>query len=176
MSDFKELIYPDGTGPDDGFQVNAGVRVRGGFSRSNGNPKHAFRFFFRQEYGDSKLNYDLFDGEGVDRFDKIDLRTSQNYSWAFQNDARNNYLRDIFSRDLQLAMGQSSTRGEYYHMYVNGMYWGLFQTEERPGSDFAAENLGGDKEDWDVVHNEIGQRSIAAIDGTMDSTERLSAY
>ncbi len=168
-----ELIYPDGTGPDDGFTVNAGVRVRGGFSRSNDNPKHAFRFFFRQEYGDSKLNYALFGDEGVDQFDKIDLRTTQNYSWAFQNDTRNTFLRDIFSRDLQLAMGQPSTRGEYYHMYVNGMYWGLFQTEERPGASFAADNHGGDPEDWDVVHNEIGQRRLAAIDGTMDSTERL---
>src|SRR5216117_2955868 len=49
-----ELIYPDGT---KGFQVNAGIRIRGGYSRSTGNPKHAFRFFFRQQYGTSKLNY-----------------------------------------------------------------------------------------------------------------------
>src|SRR5207249_5592806 len=42
-----ELIYPDGT---KGFQVDAGIRIRGGFSRSTDNPKHAFRFFFRQEY------------------------------------------------------------------------------------------------------------------------------
>ena len=121
-----ELIYPEGQGPDDGFQVNAGIRVRGGFSRSNDNPKHAFRFFFRSEYGDSKLNYELFGNEGNNSFDKIDLRTSQNYSWAFQNNNNNNFLRDIYSRDLQIAMGQPSTRGEYYHLYVNGMYWGLF--------------------------------------------------
>jgi hypothetical protein len=47
-----ELIYPDGT---KGFHINGGIRIRGGYSRSTGNPKHAFRFFFRQEYGASKL-------------------------------------------------------------------------------------------------------------------------
>ena len=31
-----------------GFQVNAGLRIRGGYSRSGSNPKHAFRFFFRR--------------------------------------------------------------------------------------------------------------------------------
>ena len=43
-----ELINPDGS---DGFHVNAGLRIRGGFSRSGNNPKHAFRLFFREEYG-----------------------------------------------------------------------------------------------------------------------------
>ncbi len=43
-----ELIRPDGV---DGFQVNCGVRIRGGFSRGSNNPKHAFRLFFRREYG-----------------------------------------------------------------------------------------------------------------------------
>ena len=88
-----ELIDPDGS--EDGFQVNAGVRIRGGFSRSTDNPKHAFRFYFRDEYGDSRLRYPLFGDEGADEFDKIDLRTTQNYSWAFGGDTRNTFLRDI---------------------------------------------------------------------------------
>ncbi|MEI6877272.1 MAG: response regulator, partial [Spirochaetota bacterium] len=43
-----ELINPDGTA---GFQINAGIRIRGGYSRSPSNPKHAFRLFFRAAYG-----------------------------------------------------------------------------------------------------------------------------
>ena len=54
-----ELINPDGS---EGFQVEAGIRIRGGFSRSGNNPKHAFRLFFRQEYGDAKLEFPLFWG------------------------------------------------------------------------------------------------------------------
>ena len=173
-----ELIYPDGMGPDDGFQVNAGIRVRGGFSRSNDNPKHAFRLYFRTEYGDSKLEYDLFDEPGTEVFDKIDLRTTQNYSWSFQNDARNVFLRDIFSRDLQAAMGQPSTRGDFLHLYINGQYWGIFQTQERPSADYAASNFGGQPDDYDVIHNvnpggQGSGRSLGAIDGNLDASERL---
>ncbi|HMT67180.1 MAG TPA: chitobiase/beta-hexosaminidase C-terminal domain-containing protein, partial [Bacteroidales bacterium] len=72
-----ELINPDNT---IGFRVNAGVRIRGGASRSPDNPKHAFRLFFRKEYGPGKLLYPLFGDEGAAEFDKVDLRTEQNYS------------------------------------------------------------------------------------------------
>ncbi len=72
-----ELINPDGK---KGFQINAGIRIRGGFSRSTDNPKHAFRFFFRSDYGTSKLRYPLFGNEGTDTLDAFDLRTFQNYS------------------------------------------------------------------------------------------------
>src|SRR5580765_4872112 len=65
-----ELIYPDGT---KGFQIDGGLRIRGGYSRSTGNPKHAFRFFFRQAYGASKLTYPVFAAQnGADSFDGYD--------------------------------------------------------------------------------------------------------
>ena len=70
-----ELIFPDST---EGFQINAGLRIRGGWSRHPENPKHAFRLFFRQSYGKGKLKYPMFGNEGVDEFDKMDLRTRQN--------------------------------------------------------------------------------------------------
>jgi len=52
-----ELLNPDGT---PGFGLDAGLRIRGAFSRSGNNPKHAFRLFFRSEYGPGKLRYPLF--------------------------------------------------------------------------------------------------------------------
>ena len=75
-----ELINPDGS---DGFQIDAGLRIRGGYSRTGNNPKHAFRLFFRPDYGASKLRFALFGDEGVDEFECIDLRCSQNYSYLF---------------------------------------------------------------------------------------------
>ncbi len=112
-----ELINPDGT---KGFQINCGLRIRGGYSRGGWNPKHAFRVFFRSEYGDAKLKYPLFESEGVDTFDKVDLRCSQNYSWAHGGDSRNTNVRDEFSRDVQSQMGDPYTRTRYYHLYING--------------------------------------------------------
>ncbi len=70
------------------------------------NPKHAFRLFFRDEYGDGQLDFPLFGDNGTKSFDGIDLRTFQNYSWSFGGDGRGVFVRDQFSRDVQLAMGE----------------------------------------------------------------------
>ncbi|RKX39778.1 MAG: hypothetical protein DRP64_13815, partial [Verrucomicrobia bacterium] len=72
-----ELIHPDGS---KGFHINAGLRLRGGYSRNSWNRKHSFRLFFKKEYGEGKLDYPLFGDEGVASFDKIDLRSAQNHS------------------------------------------------------------------------------------------------
>lgn len=148
-----ELINPDGT---PGFQANCGLRLRGGFSRSTDNPKHAFRIFFRDVYGQGKLDYDLHQnapgGEsGAKSFDKFDLRTSQNYSWSFQGDGNNIHIRDEIARDMQLAMGQPSSRGSMYHLYLNGQYWGIFNIDERPDANFGESYFGGDSSDYDTI-------------------------
>ncbi|MEW6158718.1 MAG: lamin tail domain-containing protein, partial [Verrucomicrobiota bacterium] len=165
-----ELIHPDGV---DGFQIDAGIRIRGGFSRSTGNPKHAFRLFFRQEYGAPKLRYPLFGDAGTDTFDAFDLRTFQNYSWSFQGDSRGVFIRDQFSRDAQLAMGQQGERGNYYHLYINGQYWGLFNTCERPEASYGETYFGGQKENFDVIKVEAGPYSLNATDGDMAAWTRL---
>ncbi len=166
-----ELLNPDGT---DGFQIDAGLRIRGGYSRSGDNPKHAFRLFFRSEYGDSRLRYPLFGDEGVDSFDKVDLRTAQNYSWSFGGDSRNTMLREVFSRDTQRDMGQPYTRSRYYHLYINGHYWGIFQTQERSEARFGESYLGGNVEDYDVVKVDTGAGyTIHATDGNLDAWQRV---
>ncbi len=171
-----ELIHPDGT---EGFQVNAGLRIRGGFSRAPQNPKHAFRLFFREIYGDSNLNYPLFGEEGIDSFDKIDLRTAQNYSWSFRgsrgmdNGSKNTMCREVFSRDTQGEMGQPYTRSRYYHLYLNGQYWGLYQTQERPEARYGQDYLGGDSDDYDVMKVEAGWYTINPTDGNDAAYKKL---
>ncbi|HWI59416.1 MAG TPA: chitobiase/beta-hexosaminidase C-terminal domain-containing protein, partial [Bacillota bacterium] len=167
-----ELIYPDGT---KGFHINAGLRVRGGYSRSTSNPKHAFRFFFRQAYGASKLDYPAFARQGgAEVFDSYDLRTSQNYSWSFGGDYRYIALRDQFSRDTQLAQGQPGERGDFYHLYINGQYWGLYNTDERAEAAYGASYLGGKPEEFDVVKVDTSAGySIMATDGNLDAWTRL---
>ncbi|MBN1818498.1 MAG: CotH kinase family protein, partial [Sedimentisphaerales bacterium] len=160
-----ELIYPDGS---QGFQIDAGLRIRGGYSRSGDNPKHAFRLFFREEYGSPRLDYALFGEEGVDSFEKIDLRCAQNYSWSFDGNTRNTMCREVFSRDTQRDMNQPYTRSRYYHLYINGTYWGLYQTQERSEARYAQSYFGGDTIDYDTVKVEAGSYVIQATDGTLD--------
>lgn len=161
-----EVIHPDGTTSN--VQSNCGIRVRGGFSRSKSNPKHAFRIFFRSEYGDGKLDYPMFGSEGVDQFDKLDLRTSQNYSWAFQNDSSNTFLREVLGRDLQRAFERPYTRSRYYHLYLNGVYWGLFMTQERAEANHGEAYLGGDDQNYDTIKSagSSGGYNTEATDGS----------
>jgi hypothetical protein len=171
-----ELINPDG---NPGFNVDAGIRIRGGWSRHDDYPKHAFRVFFRSEYGPGKLNFPLFGDEGVSEFDKIDLRTSQNYSWANGGgqSIHNTMNRDVFSRESQRDMHQPYSRSRYYHLYLNGLYWGVFQSQERAEANFAESYFGGKKEDYDVIKVDIGENfnlyEIEATDGNTDAWEAI---
>ena len=171
-----ELINPDGS---DGFQIDAGIRIRGGYSRHDNYPKHAFRLFFREKYGARVLKYPLFEDEGVDEFRKMDIRCSQNYSWAnrFNGPEDGTYTRDVFSRDLQRDMGQPYTRSRYYHLYLNGIYWGLYQTQERPEANFAESYLGGDDDEYDIVKVDCGEDfglyELEATDGNMDGWQAV---
>jgi hypothetical protein len=167
-----ELINPDGSS---GFHVNAGLRIRGGWSRHDDFPKHSFRLFFREAYGVPKLEFPLFGDEGVSEFDKIDLRCEQNYSWANWSGEHNTMVREVFSRDSQRDMGQPYTRSRYYHLYLNGMYWGVYQTQERSEARYASDYLGGSKEDYDVVkvNTENYAYRIEATDGVLTTCCRV---
>jgi hypothetical protein len=164
-------LNPHGEGQ---FQVNAGLRVRGGFSRSSDNPKHAFRLFFRKEYGDSKLHYPLFGREAAQEFDKIDLRTSQNYSWSFEGNPQNTFLREESCRQALIDMGQPGSHVRYVHLYLNGRYWGLYDLDERTESAFSETYLGGDKDDYDVVKSEQDDDyRIGTTDGNLAAWQDL---
>jgi hypothetical protein len=165
-----EVIQPNGVA---GLQIDAGLRIRGGFSRGGFNPKHSFRLFFRDEYGGT-LDVPMFGDEGVDSFENLDLRTAQNYAWSndtFNDQTRNSFLRDVFSRDLQRQQGQPYTRSRYYHLYLNGQYWGLYQTEERPEASFAESYLGGNEDNYDVIKASGG--TLEATDGVLDRWTEL---
>ena len=53
-------------------------------------------------------------------------------------------------RDLQLATGNAAPHGRFVHLYVNGLYWGLYNPVERPDASFSSSYYGGEKEDWDA--------------------------
>jgi len=173
-----ELISANG---EIGFQENCGVRIRGGFSRMSANPKHAFRFFFRNEYGPGKLNYPVFGKDAAQEFDNIDLRTFSNYSWSLSDDPRCTFMRDQFNRDLQMSLGQSTSRGHFCHLYINGQYWGLFNVCERPEASFGASYFKGKQEDFDVIKIGRGkgkgegntQYGLFATDGSLDAWEKF---
>ncbi|MBX3433669.1 MAG: chitobiase/beta-hexosaminidase C-terminal domain-containing protein [Pirellulales bacterium] len=178
-----ELIYPDGTA---GFQIDAGLRIAGAASRVL-SLKNGLRLLFKSEYGAGKLDFPLF-GAGVDQFDTVVLRPHFNDGWGWDGALGDPlYARDQWFRDTQAAMGQPSSRGNLVHLYVNGLYWGLYNPSERPDASYSAETFGGDKSEYDVmvadgVHDGTGAayatmislaQAVVAASGT---TAKWAAY
>ena len=158
-----EWIQEDGTGR---FQVNCGLRIQGGYFRDrNVTQKHSLRLLFKDGYGPGTLREDLFHEFGAAReFDTLVLRAGANdgYAWDAARDTEQ-FLRDEFGRRCLLAMGQPSVRGRFVHLYLNGLYWGLYNLTERPAEDFSATYLGGAAEDWDAVNSgEVKSGSLEA--------------
>ena len=148
-----EYFFPkgyDGHPGGDGFAIDCGLTINGNYSRLTHNPKHSFRLKFKDIYGKSKLRYPLFPERGTDTFDTITIRTGHNQGWATDHPSTQ-MMRNQFSRDLQaLDPSHFIARGHWVHLYLNGLYWGLYNFHERPDHSFAAENYGGDKEEYDA--------------------------
>ncbi len=145
-----ELFYPDGS--REGFQTNVGARLHGGFSRWEYMPKHSFRLFFKSDYGPSKLVYQLFPDSFVSEFDTLVMRAGANRSFmsvpANQNPHDAAYARDQWGRASQIEMSGVGSHGIFAHLYLNGLYWGLYNVVERPDASFASSYYGGKKADW----------------------------
>lgn len=145
-----ELIYPDGRR---GFQIDCGIRIQGGWNRRpEESPKHSFRLVFKRKYGPGKLKFPLF-GDGLREFDTLVLRGGCNNTWLHwsgEERRRGDFIRDQWMRDTFRAMGHPSARGLFVHLYLNGLYWGLYNPTERPSAPFVAAHLGGKPEDYDV--------------------------
>ena len=154
-----EFIDPAGR---DAFSANCGVRMQGGVG-SGGTSLHRWKYSklslrlrFRGVYGGS-LTYPVF-GEGTaDSFDNLILKARSNNTWLHPDAVQRrsgDYVRDQAASDLQLAMGGYACQGRPVHVYLNGLYWGLYWLQERPDHAFAAAYLGGEKDDYDVLKHD----------------------
>jgi len=85
-------------------------------------------------------------------FETLILRGGNNNSWLHwsgEERRRGDYLRDEWMRETFAAMGHASARGRFVHLYLNGLYWGLYNICERPSAPFVAAHKGGSKRDYD---------------------------
>jgi hypothetical protein len=160
-----EFITQDGSKE---FQLNCGIRIQGGESRKPDKcPKHSFSLRFSDDYGPTRLDFKLFDGWPVNSFDTIQLRGFFNNAWthwAPDQRQRTQYIRDQWMRDTLLDMGHiDAGRGFFVHLYLNGIYWGLYNLHERPvASHYAAYN-GGDQDNIDAINGgHVTDGTIAA--------------
>lgn len=153
-----EYFLTDGT---PAFQQNAGIRIQGAGSRFRDLGKKSLRVAFRNEYGKSKLNYNLFGSKGASELDNIVLRGAYFDSWTVHTSGsgtegigRRNalLLRDEFGRQSHQAMGAyPAVQGNWANVYFNGIYWGIYNLHERIDQHFAEDRFGGDDSEYDVL-------------------------
>lgn len=169
-----ELFSADG---QPGFRVNCGVHIHGNISRQNDfTPKHSFRLVFKAAYGPTDLEFPLFGAGGAQKFDEVVLKGLSTDSWPcvewgpngegfvrwFRKDA--SYIRDQWVRDAYDDMGQLGCRGRFVHLFLNGLYWGIYNLTEHPSASFQAENYGGARSEYDAF------KDFTELDsGTMDA-------
>jgi hypothetical protein len=150
-----EWINPDGT---QGFQIDAGLQIQGNASREpNKSGKHSFRLLFKSQYGASKLDYPIFGDDASSQFDALILKGGFNNSWVHWDGAqraKGTLISDRWASETQLAMGDVAKHGRFVQLYLNGVYWGVYDVMERPEADFASQNFGGDADDYDTMNNE----------------------
>ncbi len=158
--------------------VDCGVRLHGGHGRlAEKNPKHSFRLVFKEQYGPKTLTYPLFGEEEPDKFDQLVLRCHFGNAWQHwmeNNRQAAQYTRDVWARLMQRRMSQTGVNALYVHLFLNGMYWGIYNVAERVDDRFGKNHLGGSKNDIDVIKvEEDGGNHLEATEGTMEAWEEM---
>ena len=145
-----ELIFPDGS---QGFQIDAGIEHYGGHSLNS--PKNNMRLSFKQIYGDSKLNFPVFEeASATDEFDQLLLRSGSHDTWFWTHPQGQGgvYFRNRWAYDRQLEMGHAAPHGRFVQVYIDGTYHGLHHLTERPNADFMASYFGGDDSEYNALN------------------------
>lgn len=173
-----------GSNSSEDFQVDAGLRLSGNQSRDPSlNAKHSMRIFFKNEFGPGMLDFPFYQNTGADRINNISLRCNYHWNWMnaeSKDGVRAQYIRDTFAQDSIRDMGYLSPDSRFVHVYMNGLYWGLYQASERPDGPFMAEHTGGRREDYDVVEGIIvdHDEDIAGVtvkEGQRDSWDYMQS-
>ena len=158
--------------------IDCGIKLHGGHGRlAEKNPKHSFRLQFKKTYGPSSLDYPLFGKDGPQKFDQIVLRCHYGNSWQHWMESHRKvaqYTRDVWARRMQRKISNIGVDAVYVHLFLNGMYWGLYNIAERIDDTFGKNHFGGKKSEYDVIKiEEEGGNHIEASEGTIDAWEEM---
>lgn len=178
-----ELVLPDGR---TAFATTAGLEAHGNASREpSKNPKHGFKLNFRGDFGPAVLDYPLFPESPVTRFDDVILRPDFNTSWRHWSDSPNNgagayqrsratRFRDAWIKHAFRDMGQIASHNRYVHLFLNGLYWGVYDLSEQPTKHFGAAYYGGKDDEYDAYDQGILRAGTAAAYNAMLAISNLT--
>ena len=111
-------LFKSGSAKPD-LEMNAGLRVRGGMSRWYS--QKSFKLFFREEYGDGRLQFPLFDKSR--EYKTFSLRNGGNDTGYLK-------FKDTFIQDLGRGGKFTVFDSRPAVLFLNGEYWGPYSLNE----------------------------------------------
>lgn len=155
------------------FCTDAGFCAHGDASRHfDYTPKKSFGLKFRGRYGANKLEEPVMDDIGYTckEFKSLVLRGESNHSWPHTDKPTyGTSMHDQFLRDVSGAMTGFQSHGNQVHLFLNGLYWGLYNVSEAMDDHFAAAQWGGENEQYDVISGDRHEPTgIEVNDGKAD--------
>lgn len=162
------------------LSTTCGLRLHGGHGRlAEKNPKHSLRLVFKEIYGPKTLKYPVFGEDETAQFNQLVLRCHFGNSWQHWSEGNRQkaqYTRDVWARRIQRKLGHTSVNALYVHLFLNGMYWGIYNIAERVDDQYGKAHLGGSKSDIDVIKvEEDGGNHIEASEGNLEAWNKLVA-
>ena len=158
-----------------GLQLNAGLSIETtvGDLGPPESPKLPLRLDFKERYGSVSSNVAIFaEDRGIDA---LVLHAGYEDSWIHKDGdlrAQAQYTRDQWLRDSQRAMGQPALESQFVHVFINSVYWGVYNAIEAPTAHVAAGHMGGTAEEYDVLN---GAGLIAGNTDAWDSLIQLTS-
>ncbi len=137
------------------FSVECGIQNQGGTSIINWMvPKQSMRLLFKDIYGPKKLKKRIFPDSNIHSINTLVIDGFLNtwlHPWQEELRRSSIFFRDQLTSDLHNAMGGLSFHGIFVHLFINGLYWGLYDFHERPDDAFLAEYLNVERKDFDII-------------------------
>ncbi len=141
--------------------------------------KKSFRVSFKSAYGAGKFKFPIFKGferglAAQEEFDSFELRNG-----SHDMSQRGFYMSNMFTDATLLDMGSFAAHGRFVHLYLNGVYWGLYHLRERWGADMISSYFGGLSSDYESINGNLNVGGWAnpgtVYDGTGEAWERIKS-
>ena len=124
--------------------------------------KHGLQIGFGNDDGPSFMNYDIF-GDGY-LPDGLVLRQGFNDGWS-GGGGGTQFIRDQWIRNVLTALGTQNSPGVWSQLYVNGLYWGVYNICAHVDQDYAAHFFGGKASNYDTMKD--GSQGIDLTGGNL---------
>jgi hypothetical protein len=174
----------------DAFQVNCAIAMQGGVTGGGTSLQRwkTFKLSMRPRFkpytddgsptgGPSELENRVFFDSPAASLNTLVLDAVTNHSWlhsGVEQQQTATYIQDQYVADLHNALGGHSPHGTYAHVYIDGLYWGMYYLHERPDHTWAAQTFGGDASEYDAIKHNSGGVINSGV-GTGSASGRYNA-